>query len=106
MRDKLHIALALLPAITGYIYFYVDFEVRSFAGAYGLLAFAFAGGGIMFYHIRPPKKFKRTETAFGVTGRYKNPVHGGIIPKQGMVIIFGGIAASVLLAAICDLNGF
>jgi ABC-type multidrug transport system permease subunit len=79
---------------------------NSISGISGILAASIGIGSIVFFTFNAPNGYKDGESAFGFYGKYKHKEHGTIIPSKALSLILGGIAASLVIAAVLLYLGY
>ncbi|NVK38236.1 MAG: hypothetical protein HWE18_09945 [Gammaproteobacteria bacterium] len=98
--------IGLIPGISFFIYFVATFDEIKLSILMGALAQSIAVGSIGYFYFNAPAGRHHTETAFGITGKYRNPIHGTIIPAKTAVIVIAMIILSCILGLIFNRYGY
>jgi uncharacterized membrane protein YjjB (DUF3815 family) len=94
--------LSLIPAMGFFIYFVLTLEELKLSSVLGTLAMSIALGGIGYFHFNSPAGMRKSETAFGITSKYRNPVHGTVIPPK----VFVGLVSAIILVCLAGLVAY
>jgi len=98
--------VGLIPGIGCFVYFAFmldDFKVSSL---FGYLAMSIALGSVGYFSLNAPEGRRKEETAFGLTGKYRSPIHGTIIPTKIAIWIFALLIAVSVLGLTFHYNGY
>lgn len=98
--------VGLIPGIGCFVYFAFmldDFKVSSL---FGCLAMSIALGSVGYFFLNAPEGRRKEETAFGLTGKYRSPIHGTIIPTKIAIWIFVLLIAVSALGLTFHYNGY
>ena len=97
---------SLLPGFGFFIYFTSTLDELKLSSLMGVLAVTFGVNSVGYFHFNAPEGRRETETAFGITGRYRNPMHGTIIPAKNAAIVIGSIVLACLLGLLFHHYGY
>lgn len=98
--------LSLVPGFAFFVYFALKLEEVKLSSLMGLLAISIALGSIGYFHFNAPSGRRETETAFGITGYYRNPVYGTIIPTKTALVILSSIVLVCLFGLLLYTYGY
>lgn len=98
--------LGVVPGIGFFLYFATSLEVLKISSLLGVLAISIAVGSVGYFHLNAPEGRRTQETAFGFTGKYKNPVYGTVIPGKVAAIIVSSIVSVCLLGLLFHHHGY
>jgi hypothetical protein len=98
--------VGLIPGIGFFIYFAFMLDNLKVSSLFGCLAMSIAIGSVGYFYLNAPEGRRKTETAFGLTGKYRNPVHGTIIPTKIAIWIFALLSAVSALGLTLHYNGY
>ena len=101
--------IKILGVVPGFAFFiYIALKLEEIQASYilGILAMSIAVGSITYFFLNAPAGRHKTETAFGITGRYKNLVYGTVIPVKSALGIFLAISCCCILGLILNYYGF
>jgi hypothetical protein len=87
----MRIVFSLIPGIGFFIYLASTLDKLMLSSLLGVLALSIAIGSVGYFFFNAPEGKRAKETAFGITGKYRNPVHGTVIPGKTAVYIIGAI---------------
>jgi hypothetical protein len=98
--------VGLIPGIGFFIYLALMLDDLKASSIFGCLVMSIAIGSIGYFFLNAPEGRRKTETAFGLTGKYRNPVHGTIIPTKIVIRISALFIAVSVLGLTFHYNGY
>ena len=93
----MRIIFSIIPGLGFFIYIALTLDEVKLSSLFGVLALSIAFGSVGYFFFNAPEGKHTAETAFGITGKYRNPVHGNVIPRKTATFIIGAIVVACFI---------
>ena len=98
--------ISIIPGVVFFAYYVSLHSDPKPSGILGTLAISIAIGAVVYFYFNAPQGKRKTETAFGITGEYRQPVYGTIIPMKTAIYVLGAVISSCLLGFLLYIYGY